>query len=119
MVALASLYFTVQCWKRMGKDWRMDMSEKNRAALITDGLYERVRHPIYALQILLMICTTIVLPTWPMLAVAVAHVIVMATKARNEERHLLSLHGKRYAEYMARTGRFLPRAPSTGTGTGR
>jgi protein-S-isoprenylcysteine O-methyltransferase Ste14 len=112
--AVASLYLTIQCWKRMGKDWRMDMSAKNKAALITDGLYERVRHPIYALQILLMVCTTVVLPTVPMLAVAAAHIAVMVTKARNEERHLLSLHGQAYADYVARTGRFIPRPPSGG-----
>jgi protein-S-isoprenylcysteine O-methyltransferase Ste14 len=113
-VAVGALYFTIQCWRRMGKDWRMDMSEKNRSALITDGLYERVRHPIYALQILLMACSAVVLPTLPMLAIAVVHVAIMTMKARNEERHLLSLHGQAYADYVARTGRFVPRAASPG-----
>jgi protein-S-isoprenylcysteine O-methyltransferase Ste14 len=106
---VGALWLTIKCWKRMGKDWRMDMSEKNRAALITDGLYERVRHPIYALQIGLMAASVIVLPVWPMLAIAIVHAVVMTRKARNEERHLLALHGQRYADYLARTGRFVPR----------
>jgi len=112
VVGVVALGLTIQCWSRMGKDWRMDMSEKNRAALITDGLYARVRHPIYALQILLMAMSVVVLPTLPMLVVALAHLAIMTAKARNEERHLLALHGQAYADYLARTGRFLPGAPS-------
>jgi protein-S-isoprenylcysteine O-methyltransferase Ste14 len=111
--AVASLLLTIRCWKRMGKDWRMDVSEKNRSALITDGLFARVRHPIYALSILLMLCSAMILPTLPMLAIAAIHVTLMAIKARNEERHLLSVHGEAYARYVARTGRFVPRRQDT------
>jgi protein-S-isoprenylcysteine O-methyltransferase Ste14 len=109
VVAVASFVLTRRCWKRMGKDWRMDVSEKNRDALITDDLFEHVRHPIYALQILLMLCTALILPSPPVLALAATHFAVMATKARREEAHLLGLHGDSYARYVARTGRFVPR----------
>jgi protein-S-isoprenylcysteine O-methyltransferase Ste14 len=34
----------------------------------------------------------------------------MNVKARNEEAHLARMHGDAYAQYVARTGRFLPRA---------
>jgi protein-S-isoprenylcysteine O-methyltransferase Ste14 len=44
-----------------------------------------------------------------MIAVALVHVTLMNLKARNEERHLLAMHGESYASYLARTGRFLPR----------
>lgn len=111
--AVASLLLTIRCWKRMGKDWRMDVSEKNRSTLITDGLFARVRHPIYALSILLMLCSAVILPAPPMLAIAAIHVTLMAIKARNEERHLLTLHGEAYARYVARTGRFVPRRQAT------
>jgi protein-S-isoprenylcysteine O-methyltransferase Ste14 len=33
----------------------------------------------------------------------------MNLKARNEERHLLKVHGARYEAYLKRTGRFFPR----------
>jgi protein-S-isoprenylcysteine O-methyltransferase Ste14 len=103
------LALTIQCWARMGKDWRMDVSDR-KSELITDGLFAHVRHPIYALQMLLMVCTAIVVPTTPMLAVAILHIALMNIKARNEERHLLAMHGDAYARYLARTGRFIPRA---------
>ena len=107
--ALACLAMTAWCWTRMGKDWRMDVSEKRRGELITDGLFAYVRHPIYALSTLLMICSAIIIPTLPMLIVAAVNVVLVNLKARNEERHLLATHGDTYARYLRRTGRFVPR----------
>ena len=63
VIALACLAMTAWCWSRMGKDWRMDVSEKRKGTLITDGLFAYVRHPIYALSMLLMLCTAIIIAT--------------------------------------------------------
>lgn len=109
LVGLASLAATIRCWAHMGKDWRMAVTAEPDQALITDGLFARIRHPIYAFSILLMACTVVVVPTALMLAVAIVHFILFVTKARNEERHMLAVHGDGYARYLARTGRFLPR----------
>ena len=68
-----------------------------------------MRHPIYALSILLMLCTLAIVPTLPMLVVAVVHIALMNAKARSEERHLLAVHGDAYARYLRTSGRFLPR----------
>ncbi len=106
--AVACLLLTIRCWRRMGRDWRMDISDRN-TALIIDGPFARIRHPIYAFSIAMMVATAIVLPTLPMLVVAVVHLVLMNVKARNEEAHLARLHGDAYARYVARTGRFLPR----------
>jgi len=109
LVAVGSLLGSVKGWKRMGKDWRMDTSAAKPGMLITDGLFGLVRHPIYALSMLLMICTALIVPTPPMIAVAAIHVLLMNLKARNEERFLLSAHGDTYRSYLERTGRFFPR----------
>ena len=106
--AVACLVATIRCWRRMGRHWRMDISDDN-TALITDGPFARVRHPIYAFGIAMMLATAIVLPTPPMLLIAFVHVVWMNVKARNEEAHLARLHGDAYTRYVARTGRFLPR----------
>jgi protein-S-isoprenylcysteine O-methyltransferase Ste14 len=107
-VAVLCLVFTIRCWMRMGSDWRMEVSRDN-TNLITDGLFRHVRHPIYAFSVLLMLCSALILPSAPMLAVAVVHVLLMNIKARNEERHLLQSHGEAYARYVEQTGRFFPR----------
>jgi len=108
-VAVACLFATFNCWARMGKDWRMDVSVGNKTELITDGLFRHLRHPIYAFSMLLMICSVVIVPTVPLLAIALVHIVLMNLKARNEERHLLAAHGEVYQRYLRQTGRFLPR----------
>jgi len=100
---------TVECWARMGENWRIGVVPNQRSDLVTGGLYARIRHPIYAFNALLMLFAAIIVPTIPMMTVAVLHVTLLILKARNEERFLLEEHGERYAEYRRRTGGFFPR----------
>jgi len=73
------------------------------------GPYEYVRHPIYALSSLLMIASALVIPSPFMIGLALIHVTCLQWEARREEAHLIATHGKSYAEYRRRVGRFLPR----------
>jgi protein-S-isoprenylcysteine O-methyltransferase Ste14 len=110
--ALGCLLATWRVWRAMGANWSMAVTAERNRELLTEGPFARVRHPIYSLSLLLMLCSLAVVPTLPMLVVAVVHAILMILKARNEERFLLGLHGEAYARYCARTGRFVPRAAS-------
>ncbi len=109
LVGVLALGATVKCWSRMGKDWRMAVTAEPDQALITDGLFSRIRHPIYAFSMLLVACTVMVVPTPLMAACGAGLVILWVTKALNEERHMLRQHGPGYGRYLERTGRFLPR----------
>jgi protein-S-isoprenylcysteine O-methyltransferase Ste14 len=109
LVALVCLALSIECWKRMGRNWRMAIAPDQQTELVTSGLYGRIRHPIYALSILLMLCSVLVVPTLPVAVMAAVHIALMVTKARNEERFLAARHGDGYRHYMQRTGRFLPR----------
>jgi len=108
-VAVAALAATIKCWAHMGKDWRMAVTAEPDQALITDGLYQRIRHPIYAFSILIVVCSVVVVPTVAMAVCGACLVALWVAKAQNEERHMLRTHGENYARYLARTGRFLPR----------
>lgn len=108
----ALLWLTVQCWRRMGKHWKMAVTPGQPQVLITDGPFARVRHPIYGYQILLMLASIVAVPTVPMLLLGIVHFVLMTTKARNEERHLYATHGEAYVSYVKRTGRFFPRLAS-------
>jgi protein-S-isoprenylcysteine O-methyltransferase Ste14 len=114
LVGVVCLAVLIRCMKQMGRNWRMDVSTEQSTQLITDGLFGRIRHPIYAFSMLLMACSAVVLPTAAMIAIAVVHVVLMNVKARNEERHLLQSCGDAYARYLAQTGRFFPRTGSPG-----
>jgi len=119
-VGLVCLALSIDCWLRMGRNWRMAVTPDQQTELVTTGLFGHVRHPIYALSILLMLCTVVVAPTVPVAVMAVIHIALMAVKARNEERFLSERHGASYRSYLQRTGRFVPRlragrAPRNGT----
>jgi len=102
---LATLY----CWLLMGRSWSMAIVPGQKTDLVTTGLFGVVRHPIYSLGILLMVCTAIVVATLPMLVAAVAYIALLNYKARKEEEYLTSCHGEAYRGYCQRVGRFLPR----------
>jgi protein-S-isoprenylcysteine O-methyltransferase Ste14 len=108
-LGLACLLLSIECWRRMGKNWRMSITPDQKTELVTTGLYRHVRHPIYALSMLLMLCTLVVVPTPPVAAMAVIHIVLMVVKAGNEERFLTGMHGEPYRRYLAQTGRFVPR----------
>lgn len=118
-VGLAALAMSIDCWRRMGSNWRMAVTPDQPTALVTSGLYGRVRHPIYAASILLMLCTVVVAPTLPVAAIAAIHIALMVAKAGNEERFLSGLHGDAYRRYVERTGRFIPRVGAGGAGPNR
>jgi protein-S-isoprenylcysteine O-methyltransferase Ste14 len=107
LCGVASLLATSLCWARMGRHWRMDASAE-KSELITDGPFRHVRHPIYALQRLLMLASLTIVPTWPMLALVVLDFALTHVKARYEERQLTAAHGSAYRDYAARTGSFMP-----------
>ena len=108
-IAVAAFIATLICWKKMGKSWRMGINPEDKTQLVISGPYAYLRHPIYALSSLLMVCTMVILPSPAMLAVGFMHLFLLQWEARREERYLTALHGPTYADYASRTGRFVPR----------
>jgi protein-S-isoprenylcysteine O-methyltransferase Ste14 len=108
-VAIAAFVATLICWKKMGRSWRMGINPEDKTQLVISGPYAYLRHPIYALSSLLMLCTMAILPSPAMLVMGVLHIALLQWEARREEQYLTRLHGPSYADYAARTGRFVPR----------
>lgn len=86
----------------------MAVRPDKQTELITTGPFSRVRHPIYALSLVLMVCTLVVAGSWRMAIVASLHISLLVLKSINEERYLITLHGTTYQEYLDRTRRFMP-----------
>lgn len=109
--AAAGLCFlaTRACWKAMGRSWRMGIDPSERTALVFNGPFARVRHPIYALSQAMMLATVLAIPSPLMIALGALHVLLMQWEAAREEKYLLALHGEPYAEYRRRVPRFVPR----------
>jgi protein-S-isoprenylcysteine O-methyltransferase Ste14 len=102
---------TYWAYASLAYSWRIGVKKGEKTDLITAGPYATMRHPIYSYQILILLGAVLLLPTILSVIVLVVHVICCYIKARDEEGYLRGVHGQLYADYMARTGRFLPRAP--------
>jgi protein-S-isoprenylcysteine O-methyltransferase Ste14 len=106
---LAGYGGTLWCYSAMGDAWRIGVNREEKNALITNGPYAHVRHPIYLFQIVMLAGVWCLLPTLVSLALLVIHSLCALAKALDEESHQLRVHGAGYQDYLARTGRFLPR----------
>jgi protein-S-isoprenylcysteine O-methyltransferase Ste14 len=100
---------TLWCYAAMGSAWRMGIDARDKAPLVTRGPYQRVRHPIYLFQVVMLAGALLLLPTWLSLGALVLHFVCVWIKAADEEAFLLTLHGDGYQAYLARTGMLWPR----------
>ncbi len=76
--------------------------------LVCTGPYARVRHPLFLSYFMLAFGVLLVNPALPTLAIVI-YALWDFTRAARQEEQLLAANLPGYAEYMARTGRFLPR----------
>ncbi len=100
---------TLWCYAIMGSAWRIGVNEQEKNALVTVGPFARVRHPIYALQVLMLAGSALLLPTVCSGVLLAFHLICVWLKAADEEAYLLIVHGEKYREHIARTGRLFPK----------
>jgi protein-S-isoprenylcysteine O-methyltransferase Ste14 len=100
---------TLWCYTIMGSAWRIGINQQERNALVTAGPYARVRHPIYAFQVVMLAGALCLLPNAVSVAVLAFHLLCVWVKASDEEAYLLTVHGPAYGEYRARAGRLFPR----------
>ncbi len=80
---------------------------RDDARLVDSGVYALVRHPIYGGLILTAFGWALVLASPLTLLLAVVLAVFFGLKSRREEAWLTERY-ERYAEYMARTKRFVP-----------
>ena len=106
---VAGIAGTLWCYAIMGSAWRIGVNEQEKNALVTHGPFARVRHPIYALQVVMLAGAVLLLPTICSLAVLAFHLVCVWLKAADEEAYLLATHGEAYRAHIARTGRLLPK----------
>jgi protein-S-isoprenylcysteine O-methyltransferase Ste14 len=79
------------------------------ATLVTSGPYRWVRHPFYVTVTLLFLSATIIAANWLIGASSAAILGLLAIRTPKEEQKLIERFGDGYRQYMATTGRYVPR----------
>lgn len=93
--------------RQMGESFRIGIDDA-KTALVSGGLFARVRNPIYSGLLMLLLGIALVIPCAASLALAAGAAAAIAFHTRLEERHLLAQHGDAYRAYAAGVGRFVP-----------
>ena len=93
----------------LGTNWSITLEVREQHRLITQGVYRRIRHPMYSALVLYSVGQALVIPNWvagPSNLIAFA--ILFALRVRAEERMMVEGFGDEYAAYSARTKRLIP-----------
>lgn len=107
---LAGTGVTLAAQRAMGTSWRVGVDPQERTELVTTGLFRRVRNPVFSGMLLFAAGNALAVPhrlTGAGLAQLSAGITGQVLLI--EEPHLRRQHGRQYADYLASSGRFLPR----------
>jgi protein-S-isoprenylcysteine O-methyltransferase Ste14 len=109
LFAAASLIMFQLTHRALGRNWSVSLDVREGHQLITDGVYRRVRHPMYSAFWLWAVAQALLLPNWVAgFSGIVGFGILFFGRIAREERIMLETFGDRYREYMARTWRIIP-----------
>jgi protein-S-isoprenylcysteine O-methyltransferase Ste14 len=103
----------VLIWKThqdLGRSWTPSLAFRGGHYLVTDGIFQYLRHPMYASHLLWGLAQVLMLHNW-IAGFAYLVVIIPRTWVRiqNEERIMIEKFGDEYRRYMEKTGGLIPK----------
>ena len=108
-VALASLVMFRLTHRALGRNWSVTLEVRESHKLITEGVYRRVRHPMYTAFWLWAVAQALLLPNWVAgLSGLFGFGTLYFLRVGHEERLMVEAFGDAYTDYMNRTGRIVP-----------
>jgi protein-S-isoprenylcysteine O-methyltransferase Ste14 len=109
LVFAAALWLFYRTHHDLGRSWSVTLEIRDAHALVTSGVYARVRHPMYSAFFLWAIAQALLLPNWVAgFAGLIGFGILFAGRVGREEEMMLKTFGDDYRAYMARTRRIVP-----------
>jgi protein-S-isoprenylcysteine O-methyltransferase Ste14 len=109
LFAAAALLMFQLTHRALGRNWSVSLDVREDHRLVTDGVYRRVRHPMYSAFWLWAVAQALLLPNWVAgLSGIVGFGILFFGRIAREERLMLETFGEPYREYMSRTHRVIP-----------
>lgn len=86
-----------------------DMRTDRMPKLVTDGIYSKIRHPLYLSTILLLIALALLYPNPRIIVFSFSLSIYTMIGAYLEEEKLVKHYGQNYLEYRKNVGFILPK----------
>jgi protein-S-isoprenylcysteine O-methyltransferase Ste14 len=100
-------------WKShhdLGQNWSPTLEVRAEHTLITNGIYQSIRHPMYSSIWLWSLAQALLLPNYIAgFSGLISFGALYFLRVGNEEKMMLDQFGDEYQGYMQRTGRVLPK----------
>jgi protein-S-isoprenylcysteine O-methyltransferase Ste14 len=95
--------------QKLGADFDPVLRLLKVPALVTEGPYRRMRHPIYLAFLMMQTSVLLLTSNWFIGFCGIAIIVsVIAIRVPEEEKMLIEQFGDEYRNYMNRTGSLLP-----------
>jgi protein-S-isoprenylcysteine O-methyltransferase Ste14 len=110
-----AIFMPVLWWVEvsLGKNFNTTLHLRKEHTLVTEGPYKYIRHPMYAVQIPLILSWLPASANWLVgLPGLLGGLILFVIRIPEEEKVMLEQFGDVYLQYMQQTGRFLPKLRS-------
>ncbi|MBN2047837.1 MAG: isoprenylcysteine carboxylmethyltransferase family protein [Anaerolineaceae bacterium] len=96
--------------KDLGSNWSFNLQIQPEHQLVTTGIYQHIRHPMYTGFILFCIGQFLLIPAWAAGPTAlISFLPIYFLRVAREEKMMLNQFGASYQNYMEQTGRIFPR----------
>ena len=93
----------------LGKGFTVKVHAQKKGKLVTEGIYEHIRHPSYTGVFLVFTGLPLAMGTWlGAIIILAVTTIVYVYRMNVEEKALIEAYGKKYKEYMKKTKRLIP-----------
>lgn len=114
--ALAQIPFVWLFWRShadLGRNWSPGLEVRDAHELVTTGIYDRIRHPMYAAIWISALAQPLLIHNWIAGALIIpAFAAMWFIRVPNEEAMLRARFGDAWDAYCARAGRLIPRRAS-------
>jgi protein-S-isoprenylcysteine O-methyltransferase Ste14 len=105
----ATLYLFYRIHRDLGRSWSVTLAVRDQHRLVTNGVYRRLRHPMYSAFWLMAIAQALLLPNGVAgFSGLIGFGALFFGRIRHEEQMMLEVFGDDYRAYMRRTWRIIP-----------
>jgi len=109
LILLFSLYLFRVTHKALGKMWSHSLDLREDHKLITSGIYNKVRHPMYSAFWAWAVGAAFLIPNW---LAGFSAIIGFGTlyflRVKQEEQMMINEFGEEYKNYMRQTKKIIP-----------
>jgi protein-S-isoprenylcysteine O-methyltransferase Ste14 len=104
-----ALWMFITTHQALGRFWSVSLDIRDGHRLVTEGVYAKLRHPMYSAFWLMALAQALLLPNWfAGLAGLIGFGFLFFRRIGPEERMMEQKFGDEYVSYKGRTDRIIP-----------